>query len=329
MSDLQTRIRIENEILGRLERRYTEEEQANHLMNTLMESYPLLSATTLSSDLAGGKPTVFAHRGLSNHFIKSMYSRGATALVENALRETVEITAKDPRAKDPGFRLEHEYETLYAVPCRYQEEVVGVFVVDSMHANLLTPENREAFQAYSRLLGLLITVRNLRGRISRIPEIDSVTGLHDFKFFHEALHRELSRGKKFGHPVTVLFVKIRNLRQMNDVHGHLAADQALATIAERVRACMREVDYVSRAGATVHIVMPQSPKADGARAAAKMVEAMNAAPVSRGDISLQLAVGVAAFPKDGDSERVLIPHVESMVHEAVRKGGNAFSVYKD
>ncbi len=72
MSDLQTRIRIENEILGRLERRYTEEEQANHLMNILMESYPLLSATTLSTDIGGGKPTVFAQRGLSNHFIKSL-----------------------------------------------------------------------------------------------------------------------------------------------------------------------------------------------------------------------------------------------------------------
>jgi hypothetical protein len=56
---------------------------------------------------------------------------------------------------------------------------------------------------------------------------------------------------------------------------------------------------------------------------------MNASPIGKGDVFLKLAIGIAAFPKDGDTERILIPHVESMVHESMRKGGNAVSVYKD
>jgi len=38
---------------------------------------------------------------------------------------------------------------------------------------------------------------------------------------------------------------------------------------------------------------------------------------------------VASYPKDGDSERVLLPHVEAMVHESIRKGDNAVTVFKD
>jgi hypothetical protein len=40
-------------------------------------------------------------------------------------------------------------------------------------------------------------------------------------------------------------------------------------------------------------------------------------------------ISVTAYPKDGDTERTLIPHTETMVHESIRKGGNAFSIYRD
>ena len=48
MSQPEIRIRIENEILGRLEKKYSEEEQANHLMSLLIEAFPLHSASILA-----------------------------------------------------------------------------------------------------------------------------------------------------------------------------------------------------------------------------------------------------------------------------------------
>jgi GGDEF domain-containing protein len=92
---------------------------------------------------------------------------------------------------------------------------------------------------------------------------------------------------------------------------------------------LRDVDYVARSGGSIYAVMPQMTKAEARGTAAKIAEAMSASPVGQGDVFLKLAIGIAAFPKDGDTERVLIPHVESMVHESMRKGGNAVSVYKD
>jgi hypothetical protein len=32
---------------------------------------------------------------------------------------------------------------------------------------------------------------------------------------------------------------------------------------------------------------------------------------------------------NGDTERILIPHAGAMVHESIRKGSNAFPVYRD
>lgn len=329
MSPQKTRLRIENEILERQGRKYSEEEQANHLMNLLLENYSLRSAAVLMLEPSGRGVSVFAHRGLSGGFIKEMYSRPLLPVVEAALSGEVAVSAGDPRAADPSFRLEHSCKSLYAAPCRLQEETLGVFLADSESPDLLSAEVREEFRAYAALVALYLAMRTLKGKISRVPDVDSVTGLFTFKYFHEVLHREITRGRKFRHPVSLLFIKVCHLREMNEIYGHVAADRALAEATERIKAAFREVDYLARSGGNVHVVMPQLDKADAAKAAAALAQAMEVSPIGKGEVFLKLAMGVATYPQDGDTERVLIPHVESMVHESMRKGGNAVSVYKD
>jgi len=330
MSGDSIRIRIENEIFGRMEKKYSEEEQANYLMSLLMENYPLLSAVTISVAPEGEALSVFAHRGLSGKFIKEMYTKKTLLpVIAAALKDQVIVTGEDERAGDPSFRLEHAYRSLFAVPCRLQGETLGVFLVDSDDPGLFTRGKGDPFLAYARLATFFLSLRVLRGRISRVPDVDSVSGFYSFKYFHEVLHRELSRGKKFRHPVSLLFLKVRSLREMNQVYGHVAADAALAEIAGRIRGNLREVDYAARAAGMVYTVLPQMAKAEAVEVARRIVKAMNESPVRKGDISLTVAIGVTQYPKDGDTERVLIPHTEAMVHESMRKGGNAFTAYGD
>ncbi len=322
------RNRIENEIFSRLEKKYSEEELANYLMSLLMDQYPLLSAVTIALDPEGGL-SVFAHRGLSGNFIKEMYARKSFPVIEAARREPVSVGGSDRRVSDPLFRLEHGFQSMYAAPCRIQGETLGVFLADSDDPGFFTPEMRESFLAYTRLAAIFLALRVLRGKVSRVPDVDSVTGLCSFRVFHEILHRELTRAKKLDHPVSLLFLKVRRLREMNDVYGHVAADAALRVISERIRGMLREVDCAARSGGMIHIVLPQMTKAEAAGAAGKIVKAMNDSPVGKGDIFLTVAIGVTQYPKDGVTERVLIPHTEAMVHESLRKGGNAFTVYRD
>ncbi len=329
MASADTRIRIENEILSGIEKRYSEEEQANRLMYLLVENYRLRSASTIAVEPDGEGISVFAHRGLSGNFIKEMYTRRTLPLIAAALRGEVVIGQADSRAKDPAFRLEHDYKNLYAAPCRFQEQALGVFIADSADPGLFTAETREAFAAYARLAALFLALRNLRGKISRIPDVDAVTGLSTFKYFHEVMHRELTRGMKFHHPVSMVFVKVRHLREMNEVYGHVAADAALAEVARRIKAPLREVDYAARSGGKIYILMPKFAKAEAAGVMKGVVEAMDASPVGKGDVMLNVAVGIVSYPQDGDTERVLIPYADAMVLESSRKGGNALAVFKD
>lgn len=328
MIPIQARIRIESEILSRMEKRYSEEEQANHLMSLLLDNYPLHSAVVLAFD-EGKSPLVVAHRGLSGNFIKDLYAKGTLPVIDAAASGEIVIGGDDPRLSDPAWRLEHECRSIYAAPCRIQGETVGVFLADSGQADLFAGETRNAFLRYAQLCAILLLLRTYRGKAARVPDIDPVTGLRGFKFFHEVLHREMMRGKKFRHPVSILFIKVRFLREMNEVHGHVAADHALVAFVEAVRRCVREVDFVTRTGSMIHIVMPQMEKGEASKVAETIREAVDASRPGRGGVVLKAAIGVVSCPKDGDTERVLLPHVESMVHESARKGGSAVTVFRD
>ena len=74
------------------------------------------------------------------------------------------------------------------------------------------------------------------------------------------------------------------------------------------------------------MVLPEASKAEAAAVAERIVAAVEELPPEGREVRLHLAVGVGEFPRDGASERVLIPHVESMVLESVRKGGSCVTV---
>jgi diguanylate cyclase (GGDEF)-like protein len=314
-------------ILDRQDTKHSEEEQLNHLAYLLADSYPLLSVAILAFDPSGGEFSVVAHRGLSRSFLKETYGRHALPLAGAALAGEVAVSPEDPRRDDPAFRLEHPYESLVAVPCRYQGETKGVLVADSRDVFLLTDTFRRAVRSCAALAALYLALREAKARLHKVPDVDAVTGLCDFRHFHEALHRETLRSLQFGHPASLVIARVRHLARMNEVYGHVAADRALRAVADALRAEVRPVDCLSRAGTTLFLVMPEASKAEATAVAHRFAAAVEALSPEGREVKLELSVGVGEFPRDGETERVLIPHVESMVLESMRKGGNSVTVY--
>ncbi|MBE0557432.1 MAG: GGDEF domain-containing protein, partial [Proteobacteria bacterium] len=202
----------------------------------------------------------------------------------------------------------------------------GIFVAEFRDPGLADPATREAFGAYTQMSAILLA---LGGEADVSTNTDSLTGLGTFKAFHDVMHREIPRGKRFGQPVSLMIIKVRGLRELNDVYGHFVADQALVDLSRVIKSQQRGIDHISRSGSSFYIVLPGTPKEKAVALAERIVSAVNGAPPGKKDVVLKVAIGVGAFPADGETERILIPHVENMVHESVRRGGNAFTVFGD
>lgn len=90
--------------------------------------------------------------------------------------------------------------------------------------------------------------RRRAARAEREARIDSMTGLLNRRGWEDALAAEAARMRRHDHPATVVVVDIDQLKETNDVEGHLAGDLLIRRTAAAIRSAVRDEDVVARVG---------------------------------------------------------------------------------
>ncbi|MDX6256527.1 MAG: hypothetical protein QOJ11_2861 [Frankiales bacterium] len=85
--------------------------------------------------------------------------------------------------------------------------------------------------------------------------VDDLTGLHNRRHFTELLYRQVLRCGLTEDPVAVLMLDLDHFKAINDLHGHLVGDAALAAAAHRLRQAIRPTDVLARWGGEEFVVL--------------------------------------------------------------------------
>jgi diguanylate cyclase (GGDEF)-like protein len=152
---------------------------------------------------------------------------------------------------------------------------------------------------------------------------DSLTGLPNRAFFEGRLNRCLRNAARQNDHLALLFLDSDHFKQINDSLGHAAGDEVLITVADRVRAQLREHDLVARLGGDEFAVLltPLHCRGDAERIAEKIVASMKL-PVQLDDgssIATSLSVGIAYYPDDGSDPASLLNAADAAMYQAKRK----------
>ncbi len=78
--------------------------------------------------------------------------------------------------------------------------------------------------------------------------MDKLTQCHNRGYFDNHFNQSIEGAMESGMPLSVLIMDLDNFKSVNDTHGHLAGDELLIQIAERIKDNVRESDLVSRYG---------------------------------------------------------------------------------
>jgi diguanylate cyclase (GGDEF)-like protein len=88
----------------------------------------------------------------------------------------------------------------------------------------------------------------LEARLEHEASHDSLTDLHNRASFYEHLGRALSRARRQGSKVALLFIDLDDFKSINDSLGHQYGDRVLREVAKRLKGCLRESDIAARIG---------------------------------------------------------------------------------
>ncbi|HDL7639627.1 diguanylate cyclase domain protein [Yersinia enterocolitica] len=151
---------------------------------------------------------------------------------------------------------------------------------------------------------------------------DSLTGLANRAYFEGRLSRTLSDCKTNEH-VAVLFLDGDRFKEINDNYGHAAGDAVLTTIADRLRALLRESDLVARLGGDEFAILlaPIYNTDDVLIIANNIIKSMTQ-PITLPDgseIISSLSIGVAIYPDHAQTPDELLQRADEAMYQA-KKG---------
>jgi diguanylate cyclase (GGDEF)-like protein len=152
---------------------------------------------------------------------------------------------------------------------------------------------------------------------------DEVTGLYNRRFFALRLEEELSRFRRFEHPLSVVLVDLDGFKAVNDSCGHAVGDETLREIAQVLVADSRGINVVARYGGDEFaILLVETPKQGALLFAERMRQALAARRFSHG-YRITASFGIVALPDDGvPSSDALLRVADEALYAAKRGGKN-------
>jgi diguanylate cyclase (GGDEF)-like protein len=129
---------------------------------------------------------------------------------------------------------------------------LGIFLATGLIISWLAHSHKSADDQlrarYEDLEGWVALRGALEEQLQWRVSHDSLTDLHNRDAFYEHLARALSRARRQGTKVAMLFIDLDDFKLINDSLGHLEGDRVLREVAERLKRCLREEDVAARIG---------------------------------------------------------------------------------
>src|SRR6267378_5204157 len=180
-----------------------------------------------------------------------------------------------------------------------------------------------------RVTGAVIVFHDVRMaqatvfEITHLAQHDVLTDLPNRLLLSDRLTQAISLARRNHHQLAVLFLDLDNFKHINDSLGHSVGDKLLQSVAERLSACVRESDTVSRQGGDEFVILlPEvTHSADAAISAAKIIaEVKKVHSIGERRLRITVSIGVSTYPDNGEDADTLIKNADTAMYHAKQSG---------
>ena len=223
---------------------------------------------------------------------------------------------------------------------RTQEPIIMEFRVKHGTKKWIWIESKSSFfideefgNPYLLFVAYSIEARKvLEEKLTEMAFHDELTGLPNRRLFHENLKRTLLESKRHQRSFALLFMDIDKFKLINDHFGHAIGDELLKVFSQKVSACLRESDTLSRQGGDEFIVLlPDIKNEESIRLCAERIleDLQQEWPIGEHTFKVTSSIGIAVYPRDGLDIDILMTRADNALYESKVSGRNTYRFFSE
>lgn len=173
------------------------------------------------------------------------------------------------------------------------------------------------------------TIEDLQAEVTRLAEqaqTDALTNLFNYRFFVDALQREMERAQRSLQPMCMIMIDVDFFKKLNDQWGHEIGNQALQHIARIIHITVRKLDIACRFGGEEFVViLPNTDIRQSTYVAKRIREVIEHSPLKVNDdvINMTASLGVDEYKANSsDTQDGFVERVDTWLYKAKQSGRN-------
>ncbi|MFZ4874327.1 putative bifunctional diguanylate cyclase/phosphodiesterase [Janthinobacterium sp. Mn2066] len=183
-------------------------------------------------------------------------------------------------------------------------------------------------QAEGEQITLSLQLAQEKSRADQLAAHDALTGVASRRRFYESAGGKLLHARRSRNHYALLYLDIDRFKQVNERLGYLAGDALLQAAAQRLQQVLREYDVLARLGGDEFVVLLSEVASEERVAAiASAVLAALRQPftaIAGHEIAATASIGIALYPRDGQSVDALLSSADSALSAAKAGGRDGF-----
>jgi len=228
--------------------------------------------------------------------------------------------------KDIGVRA------YLGVPLVAGDETLGTLSLFRMsHERPFNDRDRFLAEMVARQAGVAIQNARRYEEAKHLATHDSLTGLYTRHHFFELAAHEYERARRYQRPLSIIYLDLDGLKQINDEYGHQCGDRALQVLAKICQTALRQVDLIGRYGGDEFVILlPETNLIKAVAAAQRLRDHANQAVVQdhQGPIRISVSLGVATLEDDIEDLEQMVDRADQAQYQAKEAGKNQVRIWE-
>lgn len=191
-------------------------------------------------------------------------------------------------------------------------------------------ENKSSADSFVGILSDITDKKEAESRLLSLAYLDTLTQIPNRHSFISQLDVEISRTKREGGSVGLIYLDLDNFKWVNDRYGHDTGDQLLVAVTKTFKERLRDYDVLYRIGGDEFTVIVTHFKTeDDLAAIGRDLSNLACQQFNLEGYSVKpgASVGIAIYPRDASSASELITQADSAMYQSKENGRGQVRFY--